>query len=67
MYDAAWSIALMLNKSISFLQKVNKTLETITYRDAVAAKIMNKILRLTDFAGMSVGIIRNTCLRKFTP
>ena len=53
-YDATWSIALMLNKSIPLLLEKNKTLETVNYRDKEAAKIMRDILFRTDFWGMSV-------------
>ena len=53
-YDAAWSIALMLNKSIPLLREKNQTLETMTYRDKEAAKIMRDTLFRTDFWGMSV-------------
>ena len=53
-YDAAWSIALMLNKSIPLLREKNQTLETMSYRDKEAAKIMRDTLFRTDFWGMSV-------------
>ena len=53
-YDAAWSIALMLNKSIPLLQEKNQTLETMSYRDKEAAKVMRDTLFRTDFWGMSV-------------
>ena len=53
-YDAAWSIALMLNKSIPLLREKNKTLETMSYRDKEAAKVMRDTLFRTDFWGMSV-------------
>ena len=53
-YDAAWSIALMLNKSIPLLREKNKTLETLKYKDKEVAEIMRDILFLTDFWGMSV-------------
>ena len=53
-YDAAWSIALMLNKSIPLLREKNKTLETLSYRDKEAAKVMRDTLFRTDFWGMSV-------------
>ena len=53
-YDAAWSVALMLNKSIPLLREKNRTLETMTYRDGVRANIMRDILSRTDFWGMSV-------------
>lgn len=53
-YDAAWSIALMLNKSIPLLQEKNLTLETMSYRDKEAAKVMRDTLFRTDFWGMSV-------------
>jgi len=46
----------MLNKSIPLLREKNKTLETMTYRDAEGAKIMRNILFRTDFWGMSVCI-----------
>ncbi|XP_078375007.1 gamma-aminobutyric acid type B receptor subunit 1-like [Oculina patagonica] len=52
-YDAAWSIALMLNKSIPLLRERNKTLETMNYRDKEGAMIMRDILFRTDFWGMS--------------
>ena len=44
----------MLNKSIPLLREKNKTLESMNYRDAEAAKIMRDILFRTDFWGMSV-------------
>lgn len=53
-YDAAWSIALMLNKSIPLLREKNKTLESMSYRDKEAATIMRDMLFRTDFWGMSV-------------
>ena len=53
-YDAAWSIALMLNKSIPLLREKNKTLETLKYGDKEAAEIMRDLLFRTDFWGMSV-------------
>ena len=53
-YDAVWSVALMLNKSIPLLGEKNKTLESMSYKDAEGAKIMRDILFRTDFAGMSV-------------
>ena len=53
-YDAAWSIALMLNTSVPLLQEKNKTLENMNYGDAEGAKIMRDILFQTDFWGMSV-------------
>lgn len=53
-YDAAWSVALMLNKSIPLLREKNRTLETMTYRDEVRANIMRDILSRTEFWGMSV-------------
>ena len=53
-YDAAWSIALMLNKSIPLFRERNQTLETMNYWDKEAAKIMRDILFRTDFWGMSV-------------
>ena len=53
-YDAAWSIALMLNKSIPLLREKNKTLEGMDYGDADGAKMMRDILFRTDFWGMSV-------------
>ncbi|KAJ7383923.1 hypothetical protein OS493_024608 [Desmophyllum pertusum] len=52
-YDATWSIALMLNKSIPLLREKNKTLETMNYGDKETAKIMRDILFRTDFWGMS--------------
>ncbi|XP_073258670.1 gamma-aminobutyric acid type B receptor subunit 2-like [Porites lutea] len=52
-YDAAWSVALMLNKSISLLREKNKTLENMTYRDVEGARIMRNLLFQTDFWGMS--------------
>ncbi|XP_029193493.2 gamma-aminobutyric acid type B receptor subunit 1-like isoform X2 [Acropora millepora] len=52
-YDAAWSVALMLNKSIPLLREKNRTLETMTYRDGVRANIMRDILSRTEFWGMS--------------
>ncbi|CAH3032189.1 unnamed protein product [Porites lobata] len=52
-YDAAWSIALMLNKSIPLLREKNKTLEGMDYGDADGAKMMRDILFRTDFWGMS--------------
>lgn len=55
-YDAAWSVALMLNKSIPLLREKNRTLETMTYRDGVRANIMRDILSRTEFCGMSVCI-----------
>ena len=55
-YDAVWSIALMLNKSIPLLREKNKTLENMSYRDKEAAKIMRDTLFRTDFWGMSVCI-----------
>ena len=53
-YDAAWSIAVMLNKSIPLLRKKNKTLETIEYGDKEVAEIMTDMLSRTDLWGMSV-------------
>ena len=53
-YDATWSIALMLNKSIPLLREKNKTLEGMDYGDADGAKMMKDILFRTDFWGMSV-------------
>ena len=53
-YDAAWSIALMLNKSIPLLREKNKTLEAMDYGDADGAQMMRDILFRTDFWGMSV-------------
>ena len=53
-YDAAWSIALMLNKSIPLLREKNKTLEGMDYGDADGAQMMRDILFRTDFWGMSV-------------
>lgn len=53
-YDAAWSIAVMLNKSIPRLRAKNKTLETVKYGDKEVAEIMTDILFRTDFWGMSV-------------
>lgn len=53
-YDAVWSIALMLNKSIPLLREKNKTLEGMDYGDADGAKMMRDILFRTDFWGMSV-------------
>lgn len=53
-YDAAWSIAVMLNKSIPLLRKNNKTLETIEYGDKEVAEIMTDMLSRTDLWGMSV-------------
>ena len=44
----------MLNKSIPLLREKNKTLESMSYRDKEAAKIMRDTLFLTDFWGMSV-------------
>lgn len=52
-YDAAWSIAVMLNKSIPLLRKKNKTLETIEYGDKEVAEIMTDMLSRTDLWGMS--------------
>ncbi|KAM7428279.1 hypothetical protein ABFA07_020719 [Porites harrisoni] len=52
-YDAAWSIALMLNKSIPLLREKNKTLEGMDYGDADGAQMMRDILFRTDFWGMS--------------
>ncbi|XP_027040338.1 gamma-aminobutyric acid type B receptor subunit 2-like [Pocillopora damicornis] len=52
-YDAAWSIAVMLNKSIPRLRARNKTLETVKYGDKEVAEIMTDILFRTDFWGMS--------------
>ena len=54
-YDAVWTIALMLNKSIPLLGEKNKTLETIKYGDKETAEIMKDILFRTNFTGMSVG------------
>jgi len=56
-YDAAWTIARMLNKSIPLLAKYNKTLETLQYKDAIAVDIFIKILHETDFFGMSVSAV----------
>lgn len=53
-YDAAWTIARMLNKSIPLLAKYNKTLETLKYKDEIAVDIFIKKLHETDFLGMSV-------------
>ena len=44
----------MLNKSIPLLREKNKTLESMSYRDKEAAKIMRDMLFRTDFWGMSV-------------
>ena len=44
----------MLNKSIPLLREKNKTLESMSYRDKEAAKIMRDTLFRTDFSGMSV-------------
>ncbi|KXJ12256.1 Gamma-aminobutyric acid type B receptor subunit 1 [Exaiptasia diaphana] len=52
-YDAVWTIARMLNKSIPLLAKHNKTLESLTYKDQTAVDIFVKILHQTDFNGMS--------------
>ena len=61
-YDATWSIALMLNKSIPLLREKNKTLETMNYGDKETAKIMRDILFRTDFWGMSVSILFLVCM-----
>ena len=44
----------MLNKSIPLFREKNQTLETMSYRDKEAAKIMRDTLFRTDFWGMSV-------------
>ena len=54
-YDAVWTIALMLDKSIPLLGEKNKTFETIKYGDKETAEIMKDILFRTNFTGMSVG------------
>ncbi|XP_068698706.1 gamma-aminobutyric acid type B receptor subunit 2-like isoform X2 [Montipora foliosa] len=52
-YDAAWTVALMLNNSIHLLREKNRTLENVTYRDGVPAEIMRDVLFRTNFWGMS--------------
>ena len=60
----------MLNKSIPLLQEKNQTLETMSYRDKEAAKVMRDTLFRTDFWGMSVctfvNVITTPLLGNFT-
>ncbi len=59
-YDAAWSVALMLNKSVNVLKDTNFTdgeehrLEHFTYQDSEMTQVFFRLLKETDFIGVSV-------------
>ena len=59
-YDAAWAIALMLNKATDVLKETtfsdNRTrrLEDFTYDDSEMADVFFNLLMETDFTGITV-------------
>ena len=55
-YDAAWAIALMLNKSVSVLETQDRGLEDFTYDDVEMGKLFFELLNQTNFLGVSVSI-----------
>ena len=62
-YDAAWAIALMLNRSVGVLEHTvfsdNKPrrLEDFTYDDKEMAQVFFDLLKETDFTGATVSMI----------
>ena len=55
-YDAVWTIALTLNKSITVLQQQNMSLEEFDYNNTVMRKTFMKYAKALSFQGMSVSI-----------
>ena len=55
-YDAVWTIALTLNKSITVLQQQNMTLEEFDYNNTCMRKTFMKYAKTLSFQGMSVSI-----------
>ena len=53
-YDAVWSIAMVLDKSRDKLKLLNKSLENITYGDADAAAIFYKEALALNFPSPSM-------------
>ena len=63
-YDAVWTIALTLNKSISALKQQNETrnmsLEDFDYTNTAMRKTFMKVIKGISFQGMSVSTILNS-------
>lgn len=64
-YDAAWALALMLNRSIDVLSHRNfsngktRRLEDFTYDDAEMAQVFFDLLKETDFVGATVSLSKH--------
>ena len=60
-YDAVWSIALVLKNSRSELLKQGKTLENLTYGDANATDLFRKMAVNLDFETPNIGVRVKQC------
>ena len=67
-YDAVWSIAFVLDKSRTELQKQGKILENLTYGDPNATNVFRNIAEDLDFATPNIGVrVRHLIPRKIYP
>ena len=54
-YDAAWAIALTLDKAVNVsLEKLGRPIEDFTYDDKQMGQVFFELLHDTDFIGVSV-------------
>ena len=55
-YDAVWTIALTLNRSITDLKHQNMSLEDFDYNNTVMRETFMKYAKALSFQGMSVSV-----------
>ncbi len=54
-YDAAYAVAVALDKAVPILKKRGKRLEDFTYDDDEIGRVIFELLNETKFTGVSVG------------
>ena len=59
-YDAVWSIALVLDQSRDELLKQGKSLENLTYGDTNATAVFKRQAKKLDFPTPNIGVSKTT-------
>ena len=65
-YDAAWVLALALNKTMTHLNKNNKSVDNFSYEDAEFAQLLSRTLLNISTYGITVSPVVLNIIRVFS-